>query len=59
LAAVGLAAAFSTSTGFARQGGGADLALPNKPCLDGDRADAVPVAGNAADPSAARGGRRT
>jgi hypothetical protein len=58
LAAVGFAAAFSTSTGFAREGGG-DLPLPNKPCLDGDRADAVPVAGNAADPSAGRCGRRT
>jgi hypothetical protein len=56
LAAVGFAAAFSTSTGFARQGGG-DLPLPNKPCLD--RADAVSLAGNAADPSAGGCGRRT
>jgi hypothetical protein len=57
LAAVGFAAAFSTSTGFAREGGG-DLPLPDKLCLDGDRADAVPVAGNAADASAGRCGRR-
>jgi hypothetical protein len=57
LAAVGFAAAFSTSTGFAREGGG-DLPLPDKHYLDDDRSDAVAVAGNAADASAARCGRR-